>query len=168
MNTNNQMYRMFLEMKQGYANGDKNQIEHGARCWLELNPTNPFPAESPEMEAFFQMQKCYNIWKRGDIDRKINGRRMIEWAEKLCELNPQQPYKFDRKADDEEKQKALEAQKQKEVQPVKTVVLEEPKKVLNVVPEEKPEEKVEEKKNWLKFIFPWRKEGEPHDGSRSN
>lgn len=164
MNVNNQMYRMFLEMKQGYINGDKNQMEHGARCWLQLNPVNPFEEESPEMEAFFQMQKCYNIWKRGDIDRKINGRRMIEWAEKLCALDPQQPYKFDRKADDEEKKKALEAQKPEEPQPVKTVVLEQPQVVLNVT----PKVEVQEKKKWFKFIFPWRKEVEPNDGSRSN
>lgn len=175
MNVNNQMYRMFKEMKEGYANNNIDQMEHGARCWLELDPKNPFPESSEEMEAFFQMQKCYNIWKRGDIDRKINRRKMIMWAEKLCELNPRQPYHFDKKAEEEEIRLAQEAEKLKEaakaeekkiekpveqVQVVKTVIEEEPKKLLGIVPEEK--------KSWFKFLFPWKKEGAKNDGQGAN
>lgn len=159
-------------MKEGYANNNPDQLEHGARCWLDLNPTNPFPEESPEMEAFFQMQKCYSIWKRGDIDRKINRRRMIMWAEKLCELNPRQPYKFDKKAEEEERlleaqreqeelQRRLEAEKSKEEpKPVEKVVVEEPVTVLGIIPEKK--------KSWFKGLFSRKKEGESNDSSGTN
>ena len=159
MNKNNQMYRMFKEMKAGYAEGNKDKMEHGARCWLDLEPENPFPEGSNEMEAFFQMQKCYCIWKRGDIDRKINRRRMLQWAEKLCELNPRQPYRFDKKAEEEE---ILAAQKAEQEKPVveKKVVKQEPDKVFGVIPEEK--------KSWFKFVFPWKKEGVSNDSQRSD
>lgn len=121
MNVNNEMFRMFKEMKQGYQNKNPGQMEHGARCWLDLNPENPFPEESPEFEAFFQMHKCYMIWKRGDVDRKINYHRMITWAETLCKLNPKQPYEFDKEADKIEKQikfeeELLQAKKKEEEQ----------------------------------------------------
>ena len=35
-------------------------------------------------------------------------------------------------------------------------------------PKEEKEEPKEEKKNWLKFLFPWRKEENSDDSSRSN
>lgn len=159
MNVNNQCYRMFKEMKEGYANNDSNQMEHGARCWMDLAPENPFKEDSDEYEMFFQMQKCYRIWKRGDVDRKINRRRMIEWARKLCELNPRQPYRFDKKAEEEEIRLAQEAEKKVEIKPEpkpepkveQVVVKEEPEVVLGIVP---PKDK------WFKRIFKKKKEGE--------
>lgn len=166
MNVNNLMYKLFKEMKEGYASNNKDQLEHGVRCWLDLNPENPFPENSPEMEAFFQMQRCYMIWKRGDIDRKINWRKMLVHANELCALNPKQPYKFDKKAEDEEIRAALEAQKaqeekkeeaKKEVQEIRQVLREEPLRVSGVLPEEK--------KSWLKNLFSWKKEGETNDGT---
>ena len=174
MNKNNQCYKMFKLMKEGYANNDLNQVEHGARCWLDLEPNNPFEFNSPEFEAFFQMQKCYMIWRRGDIDRKINRRRMIVWAQELCKLNPRQPYKFDKKAEEEDlrlekekyeqslKEKAVSEEKPEEKQEekvVNTVVLDEPMKVLNVQ-EDKPEET---KKNWFSALLSRFKEGASND-----
>lgn len=118
MNVNNEMYRMFKEMKEGYKNKNKSQMEHGARCWLDLNPENPFDENTPEGEAFFQMKRCYTIWKRGDVDRKINHRRLLSWAEALCKLNPRQPYKFDKEADkiDQETKKLEELKREKQQQ----------------------------------------------------
>lgn len=147
-------------MKQGYANNDKDRVSQAARCWLQLEPENPFNAESPEYEEFFQMQKCFTIWKRGDIDRKINGRKMIEHAWKLCELNPRQPYKFDKATEDAELKQTQEVEKKRVEEAV------------NIVEEEKEEVKSEyvfgvlpeEKKNWLSFLFPWKKDGVTHDG----
>ena len=111
MNKTNQMFRLFAEMKKGYR--DKNEImfQHGAQCWLDYDPENPFTPDTPEYNAFFQMKKCYTIWKRGDIDRKINRRRMFEWAEQLCKINPKQPYKFDKAADEADKKEAEEEAK---------------------------------------------------------
>lgn len=163
MNLNNQMYNIFRDMKKAYANGDISGVEQYARCWMQLAPENPFTYNTPEYEEFFQMQKCYTIWIRGDIDRKINRRRMVQHARQLCELNPKQPYVFDKKADQEEKVKEKLAQQQREqekqdsssVEEVEEIVQEAKKEtILGVIPEEKTEKKL-----WYRFLHPWRKEG---------
>ena len=84
------------------------------------------------------MQKCFKIWKRGDIDRKINRRKMIQWAEELCKIKP--------------------VIQEVEVKTEPKIIREEPKKVFGVIPEEK--------KSWLKFLFPWKKDGESNDSTR--
>ncbi len=154
MNANNQRYRMFNLMMHGYATENKDELEQGARCLLDLAEENPFQEGTDEMEAFFQMKRCYSIWKSGAIDHKVNRRRMISWTEKLCALNPKNPYKYDKKAEDEERAKKAPEIK---VEPEK-----------KDEPEKAPEATQEEKKNWLKFLFPWKKEDEPNDSTRSN
>ena len=172
MNANNQMYRMFKIMKQGYAEGDVNAVEQGARCWLDLAPENPFPEDTPAYEAFFQMQKCYSIWRRGDIDRKINRRRMIMWANKLCESNPKQPYKFDKKAEEEEQRLAKEAEEQRLAKLQEDLtVKEEVKKSLEKEAKEAEKQYVfgvipEKKTPWYKQFFKRKKEGAPDDSER--
>ncbi len=176
MNKNNYMYKLFKDMKEGYTEDDIDKIEQCARCWMQLNPENPFVYDTPEYEEFFQIQKSYTIWVRGDIDRKINRRRMISHAKALCALNPKQPYVFDKKADieekkaEEEKRKADLLKRQEkliqtenkveelskiadniETHQENKVVLNEPKKVLNV-----QEDEEKEKKSWLRFLHPWR------------
>jgi len=103
MSINNQMYKFYNEMVKGYKENQDGLFEHGVRCWLELKPENPFPFEDPAYEEFFQMQRGYSLWQMGGADRKINRRRMLEAARRLCALNPKKPYKFDRKAEEEEK-----------------------------------------------------------------
>lgn len=167
MNLNNQMYMLFKNMKQGYAEGNSDIVEQCARCWMQIAPENPFPEETPEHEEFFQIKRSYTIWSRGDIDAKINRRRMVQHAKALCALNVKNPYTYDKKAEQEE-QKAKEeriAQEQlrkqedlKKIDEPKKVINEEPQVVLGVIPEEKEEK--EEKKSWFSFLNPWRKEGE--------
>ena len=151
MNRNNEMYKLFKTMKQGYAENNMDTVAQCARCWLQLNPENPFNSDTPEFELFFQMQRSFNIWMRGDIDRKINGRKMINYAIALCELNPRQPYKFDKQAEEEEQRIAKEAE-EKRVE--KAIAIDKPAKeepekeyVFGVVPDEK--------KSWLSFLRPW-------------
>lgn len=100
MSVNNEMYKMYNEMVKGYKENQDGLFEHGARCWMDLKPENPFAPEDPAYEYFFLMQKGYNLWTMGLADRKINRRRMLENARKLCELNPKRPYKFDKKAEE--------------------------------------------------------------------
>lgn len=107
--SNNEMYRLYNEMVKGYKENQDGLFEHAVRCWLDLDPVNPFPEEDPAYEEFFLMKKGYTIWKMGNADRKINRRRMLEHARKLCELNPKRPYKFDKK--EEEAKQAAEAEK---------------------------------------------------------
>ena len=111
MNRNNYMYTLYKTMTQADKQDNTDAIEQCARCWMQLNPENPFTYDTPEYEEFFQIRKCYMIWARGDVDQKINRRRMIQHAKALCEINPKQPYVFDKKADEEEKQ--AEEQKKK-------------------------------------------------------
>ena len=167
MNLNNQMYMLFKNMKQGYAEGNNDVVEQCARCWAQIAPENPFPEETPEHEEFFQIKRSYTIWSRGDIDAKINRRRMIQHAKALCALNPKQPYTYDKKAEQEEKrlneeriaQEQLRKQEDlKKIDEPKKVINEEPQIVLGVIPEEKEEK--EEKKSWLSFLKPRHKEGE--------
>ena len=162
MSVNNQMFILFKNLKEGYANDDIDAIEQNARCWMQLAPENPFKYDTPEYEEFFQMQLCYTIWARGDVNSKINRRKMIRHAKALCALNPKQPYVYDKKAEEEEKRKKEEWIKQEQLmkqealkpKTVKTVTEEEPKVVLGIVPEE------EQKKSFLKRIFSFFKEGE--------
>lgn len=242
MNLNNQLFNLFNELIKGYKDGDNNIVEQSARCLVQLAPENPFKPETPENEEFFQMKRCYSIWASGAIDQKINRRRMVEHAKKLCALNPEQPYVYDEKAEAEEKIeqqiKTIEQQTmQTDQEDVKYViklindaysknddvsfqqycihlmdiveanpfiigtdeyeqfsfmvsvykknpdnkkklfdaaknlcdilnkkdVKSEKQTILGVIPEEE-----QEKKNWLSFILPWRKERDSNDGSRSN
>ena len=164
MSLNNQMYTLFKDMKQAYANNDDSTIEQCARCWIQLAEENPFPEETPEHEEFFQMKRCYIIWSKGYVNQKINKRRMVQHAKALCALNVKNPYTFDKKAEQEE-QKAKEERIAQEQQRKQEALKEEPKKVINkeseivlgVIPEE---DKKEEKKSWFKFLHPWKKEGE--------
>lgn len=168
MSVNNQMYMLFKKMKDAYKNEKYDVMESSARNWLLLDPENPFAPNSPEHEAFFQMQRCFIIWRNGDINGRINKRKMVEWAKELCKIDPKQPYKFDKKAAEEEAKAAQEIKPQeiKKEEPKEqpkveqTVIEEEPKKVFGVIPEER--------KSWFKFVFPWKKEGGSNDSSRSD
>ena len=161
MSATNEMYRLFNTMLQGYKEGNRDTVEQCARCWMQLATENPFEFETPEHEEFFQMQRCFQIYSRGAIDQKINRRRMVEHAMKLCALDPKQPYTYDKRVEEEEKkQKLFERQKQKEemqkeqeIKKEQPVILEEKKTVLGVIPDDQKEEK----ESWVKFLFPWKK-----------
>lgn len=153
MSLNNQMYKMYNEMVKGYKEDNDGLFEHGVRCWMDLNPENPFPSEDPAYEEFFLMQKGYTLWKMGSADRKINRRRMLEAAKRLCELNPKRPYRFDKKAEEEEK--AAEAKKAEEERLAAEQAKEEPKKemLLGVVPDESDVKANEEKAGFFGKLF---------------
>ena len=196
MGRNNDSYRFFQEMLTGHKNNEEGLVEHGARCLMDLNPNNPFPANSQEFELFFEMFLYHARWKNHTVDAKINRRKLCAAAHELCNIVSGNPYVFDKKEEAEEikakkefeaQQKALEEQKkieeQKQIEELKRKELEhkqaeeqkrlkeeEEKKskielqkqehVLGVVPEE---EKEKDKKSWLRFLFPWNKEGESND-----
>lgn len=105
MSDNNTMYRMFRQMIQGYKLGKEgdNLFTHAVHCWMDLNPENPFVKESEAYDYFFRMKNYYNVWKLHSADYRINEKRMLAEARKLCELKPKNPYKFDKKADEQEK-----------------------------------------------------------------
>lgn len=105
MSDNNTMYRMFRQMIQGYKLGKEgdNLFTHAVHCWMDLNPENPFVKESEAYDYFFRMKNYYNVWKLHSADYRINEKRMLAEAKKLCELKPKNPYKFDKKADEQEK-----------------------------------------------------------------
>ena len=155
MNKNNLMYTYFKNLKQGYANDDIDAIEQNARCWVQIAEENPFKYDTPEYEEFFQMKLCYTIWARGDVNAKINRRKMIRHAKVLCALNPKQPYTWDKKGELEDKQEQEQMyQKKEEVK----VVNEESQTILGVIPE-----KNEEKKSFFRRFNFWKKEGEQND-----
>lgn len=111
MSVNNMMYKMYTEMVKGYKEDDNGLFEHGVRCWMNLEPENPFTPESPEYECFFRMQKGYKLWMMGSADKKINRRRMLGAAKDLCACNPKRPYRFDKKAEEAELAAKAEAEK---------------------------------------------------------
>ena len=105
MSDNNMMYRMFRQMMQGYRLGKEgeNLFAHAVHCWMDLNPDNPFQEESAAYDHFFRMKNYYNVWKMRSADQRISERRMVNEARELCATKPKNPYKFDKKAADEEK-----------------------------------------------------------------
>ena len=105
MSDNNTMYRLFRQMIQGYKLGDEgnNLFVHAVHCWMGLNPDNPFPEDSEAFDYFFRAKNYYNVWKMHSADQRISERRMINEARALCATKPKNPYKFDKKAAEEEK-----------------------------------------------------------------
>ena len=105
MSDNNTMYRMFRQMIQGYKLGKEgeNLFVHAVHCWMDLNPDNPFAEDSAAYDYFFRMKNYYNVWKMRSADQRISERRMINEAKELCATKPKNPYKYDKKAADEEK-----------------------------------------------------------------
>lgn len=105
MSANNLMYQMYKQMVQGYKLGKDGEglFEHAVRCWMDTNPENPFPEESEAFEHFFRMKNYYNVWRLGGADKKISMRRMFNAAKDLCATKTKNPYKFDKKAAEEEK-----------------------------------------------------------------
>ena len=57
--SNNEMYRLYNEMVKGYKENQDGLFEHAVRCWMDLDPTNPFSEEDPAYEEFFLMKKGY-------------------------------------------------------------------------------------------------------------
>lgn len=108
MAKNNQMYKFYSEMTKGFREEQPAMFEHGVRCWMMLDPENPFEENSEAAELFFKMKMGYTIWMRGGADRNINRRRMLAAAEALCELNPKRPYKFNKEEDAEDRRLAKE------------------------------------------------------------
>ena len=102
MSKNNIMFKMFREMKEGYKTKQDALFSHGARCWMEEDPEDPFQEGTEASEMFLQMKMNFSVWKMRGADYKVHWRRMLESARKLCALNPRQPYKFDKKAEEEE------------------------------------------------------------------
>lgn len=247
MSVNNEMYLLFNKMMEGYKNQRYDAVENAAHCWLMFNPENPFKQDTQEYEVFFQMQRCFTIWRNGDINARINRKRMVEYAKQLCSLDPAQPYKYNKSEEERERKQAKEAEKQaekakeQEKEPTKEEKQEDINSLLDdmtkaykesnendyemyalhlvdvveynpfilgtdeyelfstmktcyahrpqnlkrlfaagkelcslLLGEDKTEKQTvlgvipNEKKNWLKFLFPWRKEGEIDDSSGTN
>lgn len=105
MADNNLMYQMYKQMVQGYKLGEagNNLFEHSVICWMNENPDNPFPEDTEAFEYFFQIKKHYSVWKLGGPDKKISVRRMLNSAKDLCAAKTKNPYKYDKKAAEEER-----------------------------------------------------------------
>lgn len=105
MSDNNTLYRMFRQMMQGYKLGKdgENLFAHAVYCLMDLSTENPFPKDSEAFDYFFRMKNYHNVWKLHSADQKINERRMINEAKSLCATNPKNPYRYDKKAADDEK-----------------------------------------------------------------
>ena len=99
----NELYRAYDEMLQGFKAKNDTQLEHGVRCWMDLKPENPFPEDIPAYDLFFKIKRHYTVWRMGGADYKVNRTRMVKAAKDLCATYPKRPYKFDRKADSEDK-----------------------------------------------------------------
>lgn len=181
MGKNNSSYRLFQEMLSWKKDNVSSMICDRARWLMELNPDNPFKVGSQESDLFDTMSVYYAKWKNGTVEAKYNMRMFNETAVKLCKLVEDNPFTFDEKEEQEEieakrqyeeQQKQIEEEKQKEEQrkleeqkiqeeqiaEEHKITLEENEHVLGVVPEEE-----KDKKSWLKFLFPWKKEGEQND-----
>lgn len=186
MGKNNTLYKLFQDMFSNYSNG--NSIEREAYCLMCTYGENieyPFIEGSKENEHLGEMYLCYARWKNGGPEAKFNYKKMVIAANELCKLNPSNPYSFSKEEEKEEleEQKRLEKLKQRELaeeqkrleeelkkqellkkqeelkkkEESEKIILEENQTVLGVIPDEEQEK---EKKNWFKFLFPWKKDGE--------
>ena len=118
MSIQNTMYNGYKLMMEGYKEGGDqgdNKMQVGINTWLANNPDNPFTEGTPEYDAFFRMKLHYSLWQSDDPSKRVSMRRAMAAAKEMCKKYPKNPYKFDRKADNEEKQQhaALQAEYQK-------------------------------------------------------
>ena len=184
MGRNNTLYGLFQDMFNNYKS--TGSVEREAYCLMSTYGDNieyPFTEGSKENEYLGEMYLCYARWKNGGPEAKFNYKKMIIAANELCNLNPSNPYSFSKEEEKEdiEEQKRLENLRQKELieeqkrleeerkrqeelkqqeelkKIEEKIILEENKTILGVIPDEEQEK---EKKNWFKFLFPWKKEGE--------
>ena len=176
MGKNNTLYQLFNNMFIMYKDNNGNIFTevYGLMTYLSDNFELPFPEGSKENDCLDRMYISFMKWRNGGVDAKYNQRLMIQAAQELCALHPANPYKLDKEEEKRDKKeqeelnkKMLEEQKtieeEKKIQEQKMqeevkVKLEEPEHMLGVIPEEE-----KEKKNWTKFLFPWKKEGESND-----
>ena len=156
MGYNNSLYSLYKEMLEGYKANENGLIEHGARCIMDLNPENPFQENSDESELFFQMKLCYARWKNNGPESKINYRKLLENARKLCALHSENPYVFDK----EEAKRDLEEQKKRELEEIKKLEeqreAEEKKKKEDEEfkkQEKEKQQQEEEKNNDIKYVL---------------
>lgn len=165
----NELYKMYKEMADGYKTNNELMLEHGAKCYMDMSPENPFDESSPEYDVFCSIRNYHSVWKLGGADYRVNRKRMLKAVKEMIELHPEIPYVFDKKAEAAEKREKLrlekerleemqrkEAQKTEEakIEEVKPVEIEEPEVeekhyVFGVVPEEK--------KGFFKGLFSRRK-----------
>lgn len=101
----NKKYQLYRQMTQGYRLGADGTalFEHSVVCWLDMEPGNPFPEDSPAHEHFFRMKNHYNVWRIGGADHKINRQRMLNAAKDLCATKAKNPYKYDKAVAEAEK-----------------------------------------------------------------
>lgn len=107
---NNNALRYYDEMIAGAYEGDleknidepiNNRFVHGAISLAAEQAENPFHIDEsvkhPEeyrqaRQLYGQMLLCYRKWRSPAVDRKVNRRRMLEAAKKLCDLLLPNPF----------------------------------------------------------------------------
>lgn len=129
MGRNNDLYRSFKMMLDGYKTGDVDgtiKFESGVISLNSLNPENPFEKGSEEYECFFRMHLYYKNSLDNGPGSKFSRKQIFSVARKLCELKPKNPYRFDKKEDEEEKaaqkaakEAALKAEQERKEQALK-------------------------------------------------
>ena len=92
MEQNNEAHGYYKNIIEGYQNHNEALFEHAVRCWMFLGLQNPFTENTPEYEAYFQMQRCFNLWQMGDADMKVNYKRLLAYSKDFAELNIPNPY----------------------------------------------------------------------------
>lgn len=106
MNKNNIMYRAFKDMMEGYKEKTEEgriKFANAVNSWMAQEPENPFEPQTPACDCFYRMQMCYTNIQRNTVGSKFSSRQILVEAEQLCELKQKNPYKFDKKADEEDK-----------------------------------------------------------------
>lgn len=158
MKSNNDMYRLFNEMTEGYKSNNEALFNHAVRCWMTLDPDNPFDEKEDAYELFFRIKKGYTLWSMAGPDMRINKRRMLESARLLCALNPTCPYKFNEREEAERraKEKLIAKEKEEAERKAKEEVA---KKAKVEVPEEGKKEPAKIEPEHIQGVIPEKKKG---------
>ena len=108
--TNTQACKFYDMMIEGYVNGKFDRpyddpanykFSFAVIHLAETLEMNPFDNEPEACQHYFTMQMCYIRWKRNGVDSRINKRRMLDAAFKLCECGLDNPFTPEPEYDEE-------------------------------------------------------------------
>lgn len=91
---NNEGYRLYNEMINGYNMVNENKFVHGAMHFASMGLDHPF--QNTEGDTYYGMMViCYKKWIRRGVDYRVNKRRLLHAAQRLCELDLPCPFEQD-------------------------------------------------------------------------
>ena len=98
------MYELFEQAIIAYNSGNEHAFIASVINWLSEAENNPFAENTAERQMFFKAKIYFTKWMAGGIDMRSSRRNMIDYAKKIFERQPANPYKKETKKQEQKKE----------------------------------------------------------------